>query len=274
MPRIISILAILVLSACSTIDTGSQLDVLNSGNITQVENKVESLLNVADDIYENEDYVGSYMMYSSAWEQNNGADPALDIRAKMGRAKAQLRLGQHQFAMEIYTDLLADGHSSAQLQLGMAEAYFAMGKVNEAQVLMASLSADEFSSPHFYTLTGVLHELKLEHLEARVNYEKAMSLQLDKTNSLLNLAFSFALTGDFVTSFSLLEITSDDGKNTALIHALKGDLPKAEEVITKYLFRNGYGASEVAQNMAFYTKLADLTPTERVRAVIFGIIAE
>ncbi|MCK5042327.1 MAG: hypothetical protein KAR62_08525, partial [Sphingomonadales bacterium] len=61
MPRIISILAILVLSACSTVNTNSQFDVLNSGNVTQVENKVESLLNVADDIYENEDYVGSYM---------------------------------------------------------------------------------------------------------------------------------------------------------------------------------------------------------------------
>jgi tetratricopeptide (TPR) repeat protein len=270
--RTIIFLAIFTLSACSTIESNSRQGILGSGKVEQVENKPQSLLRVADSLFDDEDYVASYMMYYNAWELNDGADARLDNLSKMGQASSQLRLSQFKLATIIYAELLKSGYSSPQLQLGMAESYFGMGRIKEAQVLMQSLSDDEFTSAHYYTLKGVLFELALKHQEARLNYEKAMALQPNKSTNVVNLALSYALTENFDTSFALLNSIEADEEQIALVYALKGDIAMAEKIITQFLFRKGMGRGEVDQNLNFYKKLADLPPSERVKAVVYGVI--
>ena len=274
------ILVFLLLSACATAPVERPDEILNSASLKEIENRPQSLINVADKLYLEENYAASFMMYFKAWEENKSSDSQLDILAQMGQANSKLRLGQYQAALINYQQLLKNGFSSPQLQLGMAEAFFGLGKIEEAQLLMTSLNDSEFNSVHFFTLKAVLKELSLEPEEARVNYEKAIALQQNsssqqnKNNNMVNLALSYALTGDFDTSFALLNSIEVDEKQLALVHAIKGDMAKAEEIITQYFFRKGYGRAEVEQNLAFYKKLPELSQSERVRAVVMGKITE
>lgn len=272
--RILNIIILTVsLAACTATAPNYENRPLNSGSDISAEMTSKNLYNMAQSLYDRRDYMGAYNLYGRAFIGADG-DTALQNDIEIGRANCLLRLDRVEDALLSFNALNERGLSTLEVQVGMVESHLRLGNIAQARVQLLSLQQDGQASVHIYTLQGILYDLDLKHELARLSYESAMELDADISTSITNLALSYALTEDFETSQALLNSieTSEDTK--ALLYALEGKLDKAEELITRAFFRRGLGATAVAQNMRYYEKLAELSASDRAKAVLLGIVDE
>lgn len=271
MQRIVILLVMLFVSACAPTATNHNISSINP--LVDRDNMgAASLLNIADDLYSNKNYTSAYAIYAKA--EVEAETTSFKTQALQGQAFSLLRMGMHEQALDGLLKLKNLGTYNAKLEEALAEANFFLANFSEAQKIIVGLENNNDSSDRFYTIRGLLHEINLEHELARQDYESVLSLEGINSAIFTNLALSYALTSDFDLAETLLLGMDYRAEDLGLVYALKGEMLKAEEVITEDFHRRGLDASHIAQNMAFYEKLKDLSQKARVRAVVLGKITE
>lgn len=148
----------------------------------------------------------------------------------------------------MYRNLLADPAEAVSASLGLAEAYAAVGKYDEATTALNSVSARAASNADWYVRMSDLLARTGKYNEALSAARKGFELRDDWTPAILQLGGVLEILGrkaDAITAYKALEkaVVKDDFTTDAR------SLVAAGKIIDRYAVLTGQKASEQAPNI-------------------------
>ena len=256
--------------AAGTSDTG----VLDSGRGLQSELSAGAVLRLAEGMERQGDYGSAMNLYQRAMgysmRSKEQGDKALMDAAMAGYIRMGLRTGLLDQIEENYAGWFEVGQGNEKVIAAYVEALLRADRVRESGEVLEKHMTGGLESADLWNLKGVIADLALQHGDARNHYDRALTMAPQKPMAIvMNMALSYALTGDFETARGLVDQAQAAPSltaNRASIEALAGNIEAATA-----LMRPQLSVRELRSNTAFYQLLQDMTPQERARAVLLGI---
>ncbi|MBO6521977.1 MAG: tetratricopeptide repeat protein [Rhodospirillales bacterium] len=226
--------------ACATLSvisiSGCGGEVPTQAEIKQdnIDSRAAQLVRVGDTTREAGDYANAMQLYQRAAGMRPDWAPPL------------LRFGETAISAGLYADALG--------------AYERVAKIDP-------------TSNRGYNGAGIALDLLGRHEEAQNYYITGIERAPDNVPLKNNLGLSLALTGEYGDAIGMLEgiagspnANARTRQNLSLVYGLAGDDENAKRIGMMDL-----GEAEVANNLAFYARLREMTPEDRAKAV-FGVL--
>jgi Flp pilus assembly protein TadD len=216
---------------------------------------------------------GNLASAMNIYAQAMAADPVL-IEAQIAFARVSINSGARARGMAVLTTLIADHPGDDQVRGALAEAYIKEGNFKAADLFLSPiLGADDISAENL-NLGARIAQVTGHGARARELFERALEKAPGNPDILKNMAYSFALAGDFPTAVALLQGVMDKtaglipGKVAlATVYALSGQLDAAT-----MLARGAMDLDKANSRRLFYQLLPRLNADEQALAVMFEIV--
>lgn len=173
-------------------------------------------------------------------------------------------------AILAYNSALARSGSDLAAQLGLARAYLRTGRPELALEPLSKAIAEHPDDPKLLLLLGVANDQTGRHQAAQGYYRHGLDLVPGDPALTTDLALSLALSGDYVAAVAVLQpiamgprASARARQNLALIYGLRGNVAEAAR-----LGRIDLDEAAVAHNLAYYQTLRTLSPEARNRAIL------
>jgi len=160
--------------------------------------------------------LGDYAAVVEWFDKASGSKAA----AKQCRLKAKSlqRLGQYESAIKEYEQAQSKGYDSFDVSMAIVDCLRDMGDLKGAKARLKKISrVGEIRAEYHYQL-GRLLEAEGEHSEAMVEFDKAVALDANHTDSLFHLAYTNSLYGDEDTAVECYKQCIESG--SAPVNAL------------------------------------------------------
>jgi Flp pilus assembly protein TadD len=194
------------------------------------------------------------------------ADPAPLIAA----GDVLLQMGNVNEAIVSYHAALVRPGDTHGAQVGLAKAFLRTGKPELALDPLSKALADTPDDPRLLLLLGVTKDIAGQHWEAQDIYRRALSLAPGDPALTLDLALSLTLSGDYSNAIAVLQPLAAastgsprERQTLALIYGLTGNIAEAAR-----LNRIDLDDAAVEHNLAYYQTLRELSPEARTRALL------
>ena len=181
-----------------------------------------------------------------------------------------LQMGNVNEAIVSYHAALVRPGDTHGAQVGLAKAFLKSGKPELALEPLSQALADTPDDPRLLLLLGVTKDIAGQHWEAQDIYRKALSLAPGDPALTLNLALSLTLSGDYANAIAVLQplaagstASPQERQTLALIYGLRGNIAEAAR-----LSRIDLDDAAVEHNLAYYQTLRQLSPDDRTRAIL------
>jgi Flp pilus assembly protein TadD len=181
-----------------------------------------------------------------------------------------LQMGNVNEAIVSYNNALLRDQRYLPALIGLAKADLRSGKPELAMEPLSTAYALSPNDPKVMLLLGVTKDLAGEHGEAQAWYRLGLGAAPGDPALATNLALSLALSGDFANAIVILQPialapsgSAQERQTLALIYGLRGNIAEAER-----LNRIDLDDAAVANNLAYYATLRELPPEARTRALL------
>jgi len=181
-----------------------------------------------------------------------------------------LQMGLVNEAIVSYNNALLRNQQYLPALIGLAKADLRSGKPELAMEPLSKAYALSPNDPKVMLLLGVTKDLAGEHTEAQAWYRVGLGAAPGDPALATDLALSLALSGDFADAIVVLQPialapsgSAQERQSLALIYGLRGSLAEAER-----LNRIDLDDAAVAHNLAYYATLRELSPEARTRALL------
>ena len=267
--------AFVLLAGCTSESTDG--DLLGSGPQLQESVSGAAYARLAQQMEAQGDYGSAMNLYQRAMGHSMHAaergDKALMDMSMSGYIRMALRLGFLDQIEKNYSGWFTITQKDPKIIASYVEALLRTGRLDDARSTLQTHMDAGLDSAELWTLKGVMADLALDHDTARRFYDQALSQTIsdgrDTAPLIMNMALSYALTGDFAAAKGLMaEVPNVPGAiaNRASIEALLGNIDAANALMRPML-----DAASLRSNMAFYQQLQTMEPHARARAVLLGI---
>ncbi len=179
-------------------------------------------------------------------------------------------MGEVNEAIVSYDAALVRPGDTHLAQVGRAKAFLKTGKPELALEPISKALADTPDDPKLLLLLAVAKDLSGEHWEAQAIYRRALSQAPGDPGLTVDLALSLALSGDYRNGIATLQPLAmsaagnpQEQLTLALIYGLEGNTSEAARINATY-----FDADEVQKNLAFYETLRELSPQARSKAIL------
>lgn len=206
----------------------------------------DSLIRAGDRVQAAGDSSSAINVYKSALEKN----PAHKLPLYLKLGEAYMNAGRIDDAKRTYEEALPlDENDEVKKQLGRL--YLSTGQPDAAIPIFEGIVLIHKDDIKALNGLGVAYDLKGEHQLAQGYYRKALLINEENDQIKSNLGLSLAFEGKYEEALKLLRpigealgSTSKQRHNLALVYALSGDQPKAQET-----FARDMEAGEINENL-------------------------
>jgi Flp pilus assembly protein TadD len=206
----------------------------------------DGLVRAGDRVQALGDSSSAINVYKSALEKN--PVQKLPLYIKLG--DAYMNAQRLEEAKKTYEEALAfDENDEAKKRLG--KLYLATGKIDPAISIFEGVILMHKDDVKALNGLGVAHDLKKDHQTAQDYYRKALSINEENNEIKSNMGLSLAFDGKYDEAIKFLQpigeapgATSKNRHNLALVYALSGNQPKAQELYAKDM-----EAGEINENL-------------------------
>jgi Flp pilus assembly protein TadD len=181
-----------------------------------------------------------------------------------------VQMGNINEAIVSYNAALVRPGDTQGAQVGLARAFLKTGKPELALTPLSKALEASPDDPKLLLLLGVTKDLAGSHLEAQADYRSGLVRAPGDPGLTVDLALSLALSGNYPNAISVLQPlatspagTAQERQTLALIYGLAGNPAEAAR-----LGRLDLDDAAVAQNLAYYQSLRELSPEARTQAIL------
>lgn len=258
-------LSIFILVGCEDLLT-LNVDLLNVGGRSGAQPAVsyDTLMRIAAAAHSGGDFANAVAIYRQA-AILEPQTPAPFVAA--GNTLSEM--GEVNEAILAYKSALNRSENDPEALRGLAKAYLKTGRPELAGAPLAVAYQNTPGDPKLLQLVGVADDLLGQHREAQARYRRGLELAPGDFGLTLDLALSFALTGEYDAAIARMAPIVSSPLSTrrvrqtaALIYGLKGDRRAAER-----LAQIDLEPSAVQHNLAYYDRLRQLSPEVRSQAL-------
>jgi Flp pilus assembly protein TadD len=258
------------LTACSEDSFDYSSGILNQAEPPNTELTPDSMMQIGRNLENRGEYRAALGFYTRTASENSG-----NLSAQLGIGRMLVQLGGSDEAMPIFESLYSQDSGQPGVSEGYAEVLVRNGEDARARAVIDLEIERGRVTSGIYSLNGLLYDLDGQRDKARAAYSDGLGVYPGSVGLIVNLALSFALTGELEAASGLLESLADDPvnarkvrQNLGLIQALSGDIDGAMEIVESDLT-----PGQNYQNRLFYSMLQFLEGRARTYAVYFGEIA-
>jgi Flp pilus assembly protein TadD len=183
---------------------------------------------------------------------------------------ALLQMGAVNEAIVSYNAALVRPGDTRSAEIGLAKAFLETGKPQLALAPLSRALETNPEDPKLLLLLGVTKDLEGQHREAQAYYRDGLAHAPGDQALSINLALSFALSGDYSNAIAVLQPVAmapsalpHERQSLALIYGLKGDVSEAAR-----LCRIDLDDASVEHSLAYYQTLRGLSPEARSQAIL------
>lgn len=254
-----ALLCLTALTACSQTSgfTGTAEDFFKTMEGPEITGVDETMLNYARDAEKNHDYKVAAQTYQQLLDKspdNKGVAYAL--------AEALRKNGDLDRALNLYNSIEKQHPDYQEAREGKGLTLLAKGGMDEAGLVFSSLMEENPNRWRTLNGIGILFAQKNLYPEAQQYFKEALAKSPDNPSILNNSGLARALDRDFYQAIRTLEEASakagNDSQriridlNTALVHAVSGNMQAAEIVASKHL-----QDERLQNNLGLYAELAN-----------------
>jgi Flp pilus assembly protein TadD len=181
-----------------------------------------------------------------------------------------LQMGEVNEAIVSYHAALVRPGDTRGAQVGLAKAFLKTGKPELALEPLSKALAETPDNPQLLLLLGVTKDLSEQHLEAQDLYRRGLTLAPADPALTLDFALSLALSGNYPNAIAVLQPlamspggSARERQTLALIYGLSGNTAEAAR-----LGRIDLDDAAVEHNLAYYQTLRELPLDARTRAIL------
>ena len=190
----------------------------------------------------------------------------------IGAGDVRLQMGNVNEAIVSYNAALVRPGDSQGAQVGLARAFLKTGKPQLALTPLSKAMEASPDDPKLLLLLGVTKDLAGSHWEAQAYYRDGLVRAPGDPALTVDLALSFALSGNYPNAISVLQplamspaATAQERQTLALIYGLNGNTAEAARIS-----RIDLDDASVEHNLAYYQSLRELSPEARSQAILSG----
>ena len=220
---------------------------------------MQRLLMTADGLRSKQDNDNALILYKKVIEHASSEDDELHgVDALNGYGETLLALERVQEAAEVFEHALGrQPYDNGRALFGLAKAYLALGRVEEAIENYLLIVQTWPESPEGYNGLGVAYDSKGFHDEAQKTYRKGLAYAPGDISLTNNLGVSLTLSGRFAEAIRALQALSFDQKatpkirqNLAFAYAFLGNMEAAEQIS-----RIDLAPQDSQRNLDFFRRL-------------------
>ncbi|HTR85370.1 MAG TPA: tetratricopeptide repeat protein [Reyranella sp.] len=221
----------------------------------------QSALEQADAARKAGDLNSAIPLYGRALQENPDS-----VQAKLGLGQSYLSLGAGGEAAAQFRDVLAKHSGDTAAHRGLAAALIAQGQPALAEKQVEAVLQADARDFRALNVMGVSLDMQGRHVEAQTRYRQGIELSQDYIPLRSNLGLSLAISGQAPEAVALLApLASSDTKareNLAFAYAMAGDFTNALQ-----LLRRDMNEPSAQRQLSYYIQLRSLPPDQRSVAV-------
>jgi Flp pilus assembly protein TadD len=226
--------------------------------------RVNQMMRVAEVTEQGGDIASAMSLYERA-HMMDPTNPAPLIA--LGRTNRMV--GRHRVAAESFRKAIAADEKNIDARLGYGRELIALDRLEPAVAEFQKATKMAPNDVRGYNGLGVAYDLSGDHDAAEKTYREGLRIAPKNMSVGNNLALSLALAGKFDEATKILkEIVANPAsliahrQNLALVYGLAGNDAEARRI-----GRIDLSPEQVANNLAYYARLRDMSDHDRAREV-------
>jgi Flp pilus assembly protein TadD len=271
--RIISPILLITVSACSSGPerrTNDNAGPFSAGTRNEIAQKdPEGLVRVGEGFERS----GNYANALNLFEQALSVKPDL-ISAQIAKGRILSRSAKHTEGILILQDIVRNHPEQNDAILTLAQAHTFNQDYDKAYVVITPLAQSGDATVSHLNLAGSLAEVLDLNDVAKTYYDKALQIDPNNMETLIQVAISFALEGEYQTATALLQpiLNTPRHKQTATtalanIYALSGQLEAANVIVKSLPY-----TEETKQSDKFFQLLDTMNKREQAITLLFNVV--